>query len=281
MATLNKPPDPNHQKIAFPGDQTESKSEIDLEVVNERLRELDELKTTFVALVSHELRTPVQLVIGFLDMGLESLDPNTPIETRQLFETARAQTSRLMRIVQELTDFAHLQRSQSVEITDPISIEDALTEVFTLLGPGLRSKQLTPAIDLPDEILNAKFDGESLIIIFRNLLSNSAKFTPSGGRVWLNGVHSTADGVITISIFDTATPIPLEKRETIFTDFRQMENYLTRRYEGLGLGLAVAHRTARSLGGDIYLNVRTDGNTFTVSLPINRSSPIVGSGEQK
>jgi signal transduction histidine kinase len=223
-----------------------------------------------VALVSNELRTPVQLVVGFLDMGIESLDPNTPVETRQLFETAREQGSRLVRIIQELTDFARLQHSQSVEITDPISIGDALTQVLTLLGPSLRTKQVTPEIDLPDEILNAKFDGESLIIIFRNLLSNSAKFTPSGGRVWINGVHSNADGPITISINDTAAPIPPEKKETIFSDFRQMENYLTRRYEGLGLGLAVASRTARSLGGDINLNVRPDGNTFSVSLPIKR-----------
>jgi signal transduction histidine kinase len=270
MVPSNQPPNPVHQTIAHPVAQTEGKSEIDLEMVNARLRELDELKTTFVALVSHELRTPVQLVIGFLDMGLESLDPNTPVETRQFFETARVQGSRLMRIIQELTDFAHLQRTQSVEITDPISIGDALTQVLTLLGPSLRTKQITPAIDLPDDILETKFDGESLIIIFRNLLSNSAKFTSSGGRVWIKGIHSITDGAITISINDTAAPIPPEKRETIFSDFRQMENYLTRRYEGLGLGLAVAHHTARSLGGDIYLNVRPDGNTFSVSLPIKR-----------
>ena len=244
-----------------------SKTENDLELVNARLRELDELKTTFVALVSHELRTPVQLIIGFLDMGLELLPPGTPPEVLQSFETARTQVSRMMRIVQELTDFARLQRDPAVELADPIMVGEALVQVFTLLVPLLKTKGITPVIDLPGEIQKARFDGESLLIIFRNLLSNSAKFTPNGGRVWIDGGYTPGDGAISISIHDTAAPIPPEKRESLFMDFRQLENYLTRRYEGLGLGLAVAQRMARALGGDISLHVRPDGNTFTVSLP--------------
>ncbi len=71
-----------------------------------------------------------------------------------------------------------------------------------------------------------------------------------------------------ITINDWADPIPEDKRETIFEDFRQLENYLTRRYEGMGLGLAVARRTARFMGGTIRLVVRDDGNTFQILLPL-------------
>ncbi|MBI3361749.1 MAG: HAMP domain-containing histidine kinase [Chloroflexi bacterium] len=241
----------------------------DLQAINARQRELDELKDTFVALVSHELRTPANLVNGYLEIGIDQLGPNVPAETRQYFETAKTAAVRLIRIVQELTDFARLQGGKQVELADPIPLGDAILQVFTLLRPALESKSIKPGLDLPRELWTLKYDGESLIIIFRNLLSNAAKFTPVGGRVWVSGEHVPASDLIAIKVNDTAAPIPPEKRMTIFEDFRQLENHLTRRYEGLGLGLAVARRTARVLGGEITLEVRPDGNTFTLALPGN------------
>jgi signal transduction histidine kinase len=105
-----------------------------------------------------------------------------------------------------------------------------------------------------------------LIILFRNLLSNAAKFSNEGGKVLVVGKR--IDSQVSILVHDWASPIPESKQETIFKDFRQLENYLTRRYEGMGLGLAVARRTARFLGGNIKLTVRKDGNTFEIILPI-------------
>ena len=75
---------------------------------------------------------------------------------------------------------------------------------------------------------------------------------------------------------DTASPIPPEKRDVIFEDFRQIENHLTRRYEGLGLGLALARRATRALGGDLKLEVRgEEGNTFLVTLPMPENNCIL------
>ncbi len=239
----------------------------DLEATNARLRELDELKTSFVALVSHELRTPATVVVGYLQIGLDELGADVPEATRQHFETALEQAKNLTRIVQELTDFARLQKAEPVELNNPIPLGEALVQVFTMLRPALESKSIQPVVDLPPEVLKICYDGESLVVIFRNLLSNSAKFTPPGGRVWINGGWTPAKDRVIISVNDTAPPIPPEKRASIFQDFRQLENYLTRRYEGMGLGLAVAQRTAQALGGEITLQVRPNGNIFTVTLP--------------
>jgi signal transduction histidine kinase len=267
--TLQSPnPAVNPKTHPFKEMEGEGATAIDYEVLNARLRELDDLKNTFVALVSHELRTPANLIIGYLEVGIEQLSPEVPAETRRLFETAHRQASRLMRIVQELTDFAHLQRGDRVELGDPINVGESLVQVLSLLRPALNSKSIDPSVELPEELNTLKFDGESLIIIFRNLLSNAAKFTPANGKVWIKGVRVPKEDKIAIAVIDTAAPIPPEKRNTLFQDFRQMENYLTRRYEGLGLGLAVARRTAQSLGGDIQLQVRAEGNSFIVFLPI-------------
>ncbi len=239
----------------------------DLEELNARLRELDELKTNFVGLAAHELRTPVTLITGYLQVAIEQLGDHVPAETRQYFLAAQENAARLAQIVQELTDFARLQRPRPADLVDPIPLREAILQVFTMLRPALESKPLKPALQLPSDIGALRFDGESLVIIFRNLLSNAAKFTPSGGRVWVTGTRIPADGMVAIAVNDTAPTIPAEKREIIFEDFRQLENHLTRRYEGMGLGLAVARRTARALGGDIGLQVRGNGNTFTVTLP--------------
>lgn len=239
-----------------------------LEDANSRLRELDELKDTFISLVSHELRTPMTLVLGYLQMSVEHLGDHVTSEEREYLETALENARHLAGIIQELTDFARLQRAAPVELNDPIALGEAILQVFTMLRPALESKPIKPSLDLPPDIWNLRYDGEGLVIIFRNLLSNAAKFTPQGGRVWVNGSRSPGEKLIAVCVNDTAPPIPPERQAIIFQDFRQVENYLTRRYEGMGLGLAVARRSARALGGDITLDVHPGGNTFLVTLPM-------------
>lgn len=234
----------------------------------DKMRELDELKNTFVALVSHELRTPLNLISGYLELSLEELDKE-PEAARKYLQIVEKNTHKLTRVVQELTDFTRLQLGKEITYINPIPIGEAIIQTYELLKPNLKKKNISMIADLPRDIQNLRYDSESLIILFKNLLSNAAKFSPSGGKVQVTGILEQ-DQVI-ISVQDWAKPIPEDKRETIFEDFRQLENYLTRRYEGMGLGLAVARRTALFLGGNIELNVREDGNTFKLLLPLESS----------
>lgn len=244
------------------------KSEI--QNTSEKIQELDELKNTFIALVSHELRTPLNLLAGYLDLGMEELETNS-IKAREYLDLVEENTIKLMRVVQELTDFSRLQLGKEITLLDPIPIGDAFIQTYDLLKPNLQKKNINLVVDLPDDVRDLHYDGESLIILLRNLLSNAAKFSMEDGKVLIVGKIDN-DHVL-ISVYDWAPPIPDTKRETIFEDFRQLENYLTRRYEGMGLGLAVARRTARFLGGNIQLNVREDGNTFDIILPLEGSEP--------
>ncbi|MFQ5407827.1 MAG: sensor histidine kinase [Anaerolineales bacterium] len=236
-----------------------------------RQHELDVLKTNFIALVSHELRTPVAVLSGFLEVGLSEFATSLSPEQQEYFETASRNARRLSRVVQELTDFSRYQAERQVDEISPLSVSQAIEQVLLILQPALDSKQLKPENQLPAQLGDLEFDGETLVIIFRNLLSNAAKFTDPGGRIWITGTLEGDDGII--GIHDTATPIPPEKRDVIFEDFRQLENHLTRRYEGLGLGLALARRAARALGGDLRLKVRGDeGNSFLVTLPMTNAA---------
>jgi len=233
--------------------------------VSEKIRELDELKNTFIALVSHELRTPLNLMAGYLDLSIQELE-NDPDTTKKYLKIVEKNTQRLVKVVQELTDFTRLQLGKEITYLDPIPVEDAFLQTYELLKPNLVKKNINLVADFQDEVRVLEYDSESLIILFRNLLSNAAKFSPVDGKVLVVGKIVKDQLVVTVN--DWADPIPEDKQETIFEDFRQLENYLTRRYEGMGLGLAVARRTAKFLGGTIHLAVREDGNTFRISLPL-------------
>jgi signal transduction histidine kinase len=247
-------------------DQQISK-ESEIQDVSEKIRELDELKNTFIALVSHELRTPLNLITGYLHLAIDEIEKDTD-KAKEYLSLVEQNTRKLTRVVQELTDFTRLQLGKEITFLDPITIGDAFLQTYDLLKPNLKKKNINLVADIPDDIRQMRYDGESLIILFRNLLSNAAKFSKEDGKVLVVGKIHQND--LHLTVHDWASPIPEGKRETIFEDFRQIENYLTRRYEGMGLGLAVARRTARFLGGNIQLTVREDGNTFVIMLPVER-----------
>lgn len=233
--------------------------------LEERSQELEDLKNTFIALVSHELRTPLNLMTGYLDLSLEEIDKD-PLLAKKYLQIVTENTNKMIRVVQELTDFSVLQLGKEITYLNPISIGDAFLQTYNLLKPNLQRKKINLSVDLPDEVRGLRYDAESLIILFRNLISNAAKFSTEGGKVMIQGKLNGQ--YLSLIVHDWASPIPESKSETIFEDFRQLENHLTRRYEGMGLGLAVARRTARFLGGNIVLTVRGDGNTFEILLPL-------------
>jgi signal transduction histidine kinase len=239
--------------------------------LTDQIKELDDLKNTFVALVSHELRTPLNLITGYLDLTLEELEKD-PGTAKKYLEIVERNTHKLTRVVQELTDFTRLQLGKEITYLNPIPVGEAFIQTYELLKPNIKKKEINLITEISREIQNMRYDGDSLIILFRNLLSNAAKFSEPGGKVKVTG--SLNEEWLKIAVHDWAVPIPEDKRETIFEDFRQLENYLTRRYEGMGLGLAVARRTALFLGGNIKLVVREDGNTFEMLLPVGNSSDI-------
>jgi len=154
--------------------------------VSEKIRELDELKNTFIALVSHELRTPLNLMAGYLDLSIQELE-NDPEATRKYLGIVEKNTQKLVQVVQELTDFTRLQLGKEITYLDPIPIEDAFLQTYDLLKPNLVKKNINLVADFQDEVRALEYDGESMIILFRNLLSNAAKFSHPDGKVLVVG----------------------------------------------------------------------------------------------
>ncbi len=236
--------------------------------------DLDDLKAVFISLVSHELRTPAGLMDGFLELALDEMASGNYEVASDYVERAKKNSSRLSRIVQELTDFSKVQELDASIETPKTSIGKALQDVFSIFEVHILEKKLEIQNNLNEEDRALKFDDEALIVIFRNIISNSVKFSPDSSPIKIFSEKEESEDRIAINFRDYADPIPKEKEKNIFDDFQQIENHLTRRYEGMGLGLAVAKRYSNFIGGDITLTTFEDGNQFSVTLPLDRKSSI-------
>ena len=184
-------------------------SNSEVQDVSIRIQELDELKNTFIALVSHELRTPLNLLAGYLDLALEELE-NNPDQAREYLSLVEDNSNNLTRVVQELTDFTRLQLGKEIAYLNPIPIEEAFLQTYDLLKPNLIKKNINLVADFPDDVRQISFDSESLIILFRNLLSNAAKFSDADGKVLIVG--KIQDNNVSLTVHDwanltTVTPV--------------------------------------------------------------------------
>jgi signal transduction histidine kinase len=145
-------------------------------------------------------------------------------------------------------------------------VREALDELEPLVAPDLQRKAQMLACHACDSSLTVRADPEKLRQILLNLVGNAIKFTPAGGRITLSAVR---DGdLVRMSVSDTGIGIPADQLARVFEPFFQVERGPTRRFPGVGLGLAIARDLARAMHGDVELESRVaEGTTVSVALP--------------
>jgi signal transduction histidine kinase len=220
----------------------------ELSGANERLRELDAARSAFYRNVSHELATPMTPIVGYVKLLFdEELGPLEPAQKRALGNMQECVT-RLRQIIDNLLDVTGLEtgrmRFTHMAYDFREVVERALGRCQTRFAPA----ELTLVTDLPRAAMPAIGDGERLVRAIGQLLDNALKFTPRGGKVGVR-VEKSGDGY-RLCVADTGTGIPEDRQRRIFDAFYQVDGSVTREYGGTGVGLAIARRTARGLGGD-------------------------------
>ena len=231
-----------------------------------RLEEANRAKGDFLATMSHELRTPLNAIGGYVDLielGLRG--PVTEDQKRDL-ERVRFNQRHLLSLIGNILDFTRLDAQKlPFEIAD-VRVDEAVMDVLTAVAPLLDEKQLRRDCVGCDEPVFARADRARLEQIMINLLSNSIRFTPSGGLITIR-LHNRADRVEVV-VTDTGIGIPREKLGAIFEPFVQIDSGLTRTVGGTGLGLTISRALARGMRGDLTAESDgTAGATFTVTLP--------------
>lgn len=242
----------------------------ELERQYEALSEARRLKDEFLANVSHELRTPLTAAMAYVAMlQSESSGPLT-VEQRDDLSQVQVSAERLLVLIDDLLLLTAAKRGElALDLTDA----DLVVTVREALGAvGGRQGEVALIDDLPRTPVPGTTDHRAVAKIVAALLSNAYKFTTQGEvRVSLE----PRGGRVRIGVHDTGIGIPRGDLERVFEEFRQLDGSTTRRFGGAGLGLALARRLARRLGGDV--SVRSDagaGSSFVVDLPM-----VLTSGE--
>ena len=229
------------------------------------LLEARRVRDEFLANISHELRTPLTAVMGYTQLIQEGIDgPLTGEQARDLAQVQRA-SERLLKLIDDLLELTTLRRTGlevAVEECDP---REPLREALEAAGPPPAGVALE--VREPDELLPPlRTDRRKTVKILVSLLTNAFKFTPSGEVAASVDVRQ---GRVRYRVRDTGIGIAPEAQPVIFDEFRQADGSLTRRFGGSGLGLALARRLARLLGGDIELrSAPGEGSTFELTLPL-------------
>jgi signal transduction histidine kinase len=240
----------------------------ELEAANERLKELDRLKSRFVSMVSHELRTPLNAIQGFAEMIEAGIYGSVEEKQQNALDRIIANAKRLLDIVNELLDQARIEAGQIVLKITSFSPTELTDDFHSTMDVLAENKGLTLTTEVtPDMPAMLHGDRERLHQIVVNLVNNALKFTEEGGiHVCL---HRPDADHWAIDVTDTGAGIPKEAQAYIFEPFRQVDGSETRTHKGVGLGLSIVKQLTELMGGEITIESEVgQGSTFTVVLPL-------------
>jgi signal transduction histidine kinase len=233
------------------------------------LRELDRMKSDFVAAASHELRTPLTTIRGFADLLLERSDADD--RTREAAETIARQTAHLQRLVANLLREAQLEHGDTEQDHEPTPIEEILDDVRRGF-PGAADRIV---VDVARPLQPVPVSRVAVQEIVANLVDNALKYSSPGTAVRVSA--SVHDGSLVLRVQDEGEGIPAGDLPRIFDRFVQIDQSATRTHGGVGLGLHLVRELTRRLGGDVAVDsVIGRGSVFTVTIPV---APAASAGE--
>ncbi len=266
----------------------------------ERLKELDRLKSNFLATVSHELRTPLTSILGYGEMLAEGIAGPLGAEQAEFVATIREKGEQLLSLIRSLLDQSKLESGTLSLKMGTVVIGDVLKDVASTLLPAAKRKGVNLEVKLPPFLPSMRGDAERLRQVFLNLAENAVKFTPAAGSVTL--VAETEGGAepedeigyvlfaaqpkaIVARVEDTGIGIPPAERTKVFDAFYQVDGSSTREHGGTGLGLSIVKRIVEMHGGTIVVDANpaldpksvggagkrpATGSVFTVRFPLVR-----------
>ena len=229
--------------------------------------QLAKAREDFASNMSHEIRTPLNALVGFSEQLANSrLDQQQSTMANALLRSSK----HLMSVINPVLDYSKLIAGKAELEKTPFSINDVLEDVKLLYEKQVEEKYLKLVFErdsnIPDKVIG---DVVKLRQVLYNLVSNAIKFTQRGSIIVSAKLISNADSKATIefAVSDTGIGIPEDKLTSVFEEFTQADNSITRKYGGTGLGLNIAKRLVELQGGTIEVLSTVDvGSSFVVTL---------------
>lgn len=232
----------------------------------QRLKELDKLKSDFVSNVSHELRTPLTAIKGSVDNMLDGLTGELNEKQSRYLTRIKSTADRLARLINDLLDLSRIEAGIKLNRIN-LSLPTVVKEVVESLGSVAAEKLINFEIKTADNDLTAWADPDRVAEVLTNLLGNAIKFSPTGGNVTVSLARS-GNNWVKVSITDAGTGIRPEEANRIFDKFYQVSHPEQPKASGTGLGLPIAKALVEMHGGRIWLESQVGhGSVFSFTLP--------------
>ncbi len=228
--------------------------------------DLSERRAGFVSSVTHELKTPLTNIRMYMEMLEQGIASNKERES-EYFRIVNSESSRLSRLINNVLEFAKLEKKQRRFDMKPGSFSDVIEEVKTIMAAKLRQEDFTLNAHL-HENLKFTYDREVMVQVLINLIENSMKFGKNASNKEIIVAIGKDDNAVTINVIDSGPGIPEQALQKIFDDFYRVDDSLTRNTKGTGIGLALVKKFIAAMGGKVSAaNNHGPGCTITISLP--------------
>jgi signal transduction histidine kinase/CheY-like chemotaxis protein/HAMP domain-containing protein len=246
----------------------------ELSTKNAEVEKAYKVKSDFLSSMSHELRTPLNSIIGFSSVLLgPSGDPLTD-DQRMALEKVLKNGRHLLQLINDILDISKLESGRMTLSVETEDVSSILSNCILIVEPLIQSKRLTMTQDIQPGLPALSTDIVKVRQILVNLLSNASKFTEKGG-ISIK-VTQQDNGIISFGVKDSGIGIAQKDFERVFEEFQQVDTSSTRKYKGTGLGLPIARKLARMLGGDLAVDSELgQGSTFTLKIPAKIPSRLL------
>ena len=233
----------------------------------------NQAKSDFLAIMSHELRTPLTAVVGYTELLADEVVGPVNDTQRDHLSRVRASSEHLLMLIEDILSFARIEAGREQVHIEEFGLAALLEQAAVIVRPLAEKKNLAFTLGGHDSRAVMRSDPQKVRQIIINLLANAVKFTTTGGVQLQARVRGDR---VEFEVSDTGPGIALEHLERVFDAFWQVDQRITRKAGGTGLGLSVARQLARLLGGDVSVRSTIgQGSIFIIDLPLHMpvSSP--------
>ncbi|MBE9215097.1 response regulator [Plectonema cf. radiosum LEGE 06105] len=232
-------------------------------------KQIERMKNEFVSVVSHELRTPLTSIHGSLGMLATGLIQANSEDGKRLVQIATDSTERLVRLISDILDIERIESGKVTMCKQIYQVSELILQAIHITQTLADKAQVK--LSVKNSPIQLEVDGDRIIQVLTNLLSNAIRFSSPGDTVWLTAFEQ--DSEILFTVKDTGCGIPQDKLELIFERFQQVDSSDSRNHEGTGLGLAICRSILEMHGGKIWAeSIMEVGSTFYFTLPIHRGN---------
>jgi signal transduction histidine kinase len=256
----------------------------DLGAANQKLRELDELKSEFISVASHQLRTPVSVIKGYLSLIKDGAFGKVEGELKEKLEQIYDMNERLVHLINNLLNISRIEKGTSQYWCSQVNILDVIRRVIAEMSFKAKSKNLTLTLVDPEGLVPQVYvDPERVTEVLVNLTDNAIKYTHAGMvRITVEGQGEGQPVIVRVK--DSGIGIDLEDRRHVFQKYYRPHRPTAEHKAGLslGLGLYICAEFLRSMGGDIWIEETAPGKGTTVafSLPTGPAGVCLADGDE-